>query len=115
MLLPASAVMAADVPVATYRFDDEGKLMSVVLEEASLVFDYDRADREGDFQSLSVTHVPEPGSHAMAWGAVGSLLCLRVWRRARSNCEAVTDPRPRNGANMPNPKRSCQNTTYRWC
>jgi hypothetical protein len=21
----------------------------------------------------------------------------------------------RNGANMPNPKRSCQNTTYRWC
>jgi hypothetical protein len=22
---------------------------------------------------------------------------------------------PRTGANMPNPKRSCQNTTYRWC
>jgi hypothetical protein len=84
MLLPASAVMAGDVPVATYRFDDEGKLMSVVQEEASLVLNYDRADREGDFQSLSVTHVPEPGSHAMALGAVGSLLCLRGRRRARS-------------------------------
>ena len=93
MLLPASAVMASDVPVATYRFDDEGKMMSVVLEEASLVFNYDRADREGDFQSLSVTHVPEPSSQAMTWGAVGSLLGLRVRRRARSKYEAVTDPR----------------------
>jgi hypothetical protein len=29
--------------------------------------------------------------------------------------ESLRENAARTGANMPNPKRSCQNTTYRWC
>jgi len=41
---------------------------------------------------------------------------LLLWGRTRQLPELLMGIGvPRNGANMPNPKRSCQNTTYRWC